>query len=107
MTPEESVLLGLHIAYSCARSDIECFAKAVTLASHYGTPSVKPTPLYDLSAPIKDPFEREAVTLATTWLSAVGLLRRHPSYPHLVSIEPERVNWAGLAVHVAALEQTA
>lgn len=107
MTPEESVLLGLHIAYSCARSDIECFTKAVTLANHYGTPSAPQPPLYDLSVRIIDPFEREAVDQAAKWLAGVGLLRRHPSYPHLVSIAPERAHWAAAAARVAVIDQAA
>lgn len=108
MTPEESVLLGLHIAYSCARSDIECFVKPVTLASHYATPIDRlRDQLYDLSAPLTDAFEREAVNMAVTWLNAVGLLRHHPSYPHLVTIAPEHAHWAAAGLRAAGIEQAA
>ena len=64
MTTDELHTLAHQIAYSCARSDIECFTSVV---DDRGTAPTEPSRFapehlwYDLSTVIRDEFERKAV----------------------------------------------
>ena len=98
--------LGLHIAYSGARSDIECFVPAVCLDPSPSSLDRVRHALYDLSAPIIDTFERESVAMAVQWLEAHDLLLRHPSRPHLVNVAPAPAGWAEQAAQAVASYRT-
>jgi hypothetical protein len=102
MKGAEPTRLGLHIAYSCARSDIECFARAAAMDTCAAPLEQFRQRFHDLSAPIADTFERESVAMAAQWLEAMNLLRRHPSYPHLVQVADEPLEWSAQGELAAA-----
>lgn len=82
MTKDELDALAHRIAYSCSRSDIECFADELPI-SEGAYPRVH---WYDLSKPIKDAFERTSVADALLYLEARGLILRDRKLPYLVTI---------------------
>lgn len=89
MTTDEINNLANQIAYSCARSDIECFTH---WRDDRTDSPVEPSFLvaehrwYDLSTVIRDDFERECVAQAIFYLDGRGLLRRKPGEPFMVQI---------------------
>jgi hypothetical protein len=87
MTLDDLHTLAHQIAYSTARSDIECFAQM-----HSDVPVESVAAIancwYDLSAVIKDDFQRECVANAIFYLDARSLLRRKQDAPFLVQILP-------------------
>lgn len=91
MTTDELHTLAHQIAYSCARSDIECFTQ---WRDDRTDSPVEPSFLvpkhrwYDLSTVIRDDFEREAVAQAIFYLDARQLLHRKPGEPFMVQILP-------------------
>lgn len=82
MNRDELDALAHRIAYSCARSDIECFAKEEPRPEG-ADPRVH---WYDLSKPISDEFERTALADAVLYLESRALLQRQPAKPYLVTI---------------------
>lgn len=82
MTKDELDALAHRIAYSCARSDIECFAAEIPI-SERADPRVH---WYDLSKRVADEFERTAMADAILYLEARGLIRRDQKLPYLATI---------------------
>ena len=82
MTNEQFAKLERHLAYQCARSDIEMLCTANTLPGD-GLE-------WNLNTPQDDEWDAEALANAIRYLDHRGLLKRRIDNPDIAQIKPEQ-----------------